>query len=282
MTAIIFTISVVGLLAGFFSSMPVAGPISVIITSNALRGRLRYCNSLTLGASFGTFTYVFIAAFGLTKLFALFKTAVPFLLLASFGILMIVGLRIFRTKIDTVYFKDNNLFEIQPAKSERDGFYTGLIINFLNPTLLIGWIMNTFMVISFTASLGLNTGGLDIFIHKSAKEINNFIAADTIDVNVFEIHKSDITRTSGSGYLNDRPTVFPQYFHITISVLYALFAAAGSIIWFFILAVLIIRFRKFLNFKVISVFIKSMGAIVCLFGLYFGYLAFRLFLHLLT
>ena len=48
----ILTISIAGLLAGFIFSMPIAGPISILITSNALKGRLRYCNLVNLGASY--------------------------------------------------------------------------------------------------------------------------------------------------------------------------------------------------------------------------------------
>jgi threonine/homoserine/homoserine lactone efflux protein len=62
----IITISITGLLAGFIFSMPIAGPISILITSNALKGRLRYCKLVSLGASFADFTYVFIAVFGLS------------------------------------------------------------------------------------------------------------------------------------------------------------------------------------------------------------------------
>jgi threonine/homoserine/homoserine lactone efflux protein len=279
MTESIINISVIGLLAGFFSSMPVAGPVSVLITSNALIGRLRYCNSLIIGASFATFTYVFFAAFGLTKLFTGFKAAIPYLLTASFAILIIVGIRIFRIKIAPGYFEDNSLSSEPERKSERSGFYTGLIINFLNPTLLIGWIINTFIVISFTASLGLNTGGLDIFIHESAKEINDIIVADTADVDILSIQNSDIAKISVSEFHDSKPARYPKYYHMTISVIYALFAAAGSILWFLILTFLIVRFRKFINYKLVSAFIKSMGIVLCFFGLYSGFLAFKMVLQ---
>ena len=65
----LITMSIAGFLTGFIFSMPIAGPISIMITSNALKGRLRYCNLFNLGASFGDFIYVFIAVFGLTKLY---------------------------------------------------------------------------------------------------------------------------------------------------------------------------------------------------------------------
>jgi len=79
MTESIITISVAGLLAGIIFSMPIAGPISILITTNALKRRIPYCNRVNLGASFGTFTYVFFAVYGLTKLYPYYKPAVPYL-----------------------------------------------------------------------------------------------------------------------------------------------------------------------------------------------------------
>jgi threonine/homoserine/homoserine lactone efflux protein len=71
MSESLITISVTGLIAGFIFSMSIAGPISILITSNALKGKLKYCNLLTIGASFADLVYVFVAVFGL---FLLFKT----------------------------------------------------------------------------------------------------------------------------------------------------------------------------------------------------------------
>ena len=71
----IITIAITGLFAGFIFAMPIAGPISILITSNALKGRLRYCNLVSLGASVADFTFVFIAVFGLTRLYSLYAPA---------------------------------------------------------------------------------------------------------------------------------------------------------------------------------------------------------------
>ena len=49
----LITMSIAGLLAGFIFSMPIAGPVSILITSNALKGRSNYCNRVTIGASLG-------------------------------------------------------------------------------------------------------------------------------------------------------------------------------------------------------------------------------------
>ena len=59
--------------------MPIAGPISILITSSALKGRLRYCNMVSLGASIADFAYVFVAVFGLTRLYSFYKPAMPYI-----------------------------------------------------------------------------------------------------------------------------------------------------------------------------------------------------------
>ncbi|HAW59184.1 MAG TPA: hypothetical protein DCX03_09290, partial [Bacteroidales bacterium] len=63
------TISIVGLLAGFVFSVPVAGPISILITSNALKGKFWYSLKAAIGASFADFFYVFISMLGLTHFY---------------------------------------------------------------------------------------------------------------------------------------------------------------------------------------------------------------------
>ena len=168
--------SIAGLLAGFIFSMPIAGPISILVTSNAFEGRLRYCNLVTIGASIADFIYVFIAIFGLTKFYSLYKPAIPYLLIVGAFFLLYTGYKTIKKKIDLEHLEleDKQLSE-KIKKKEKGGFYTGFMINFLNPTLFIGWLTSSFFMISFIASLGFNTGGLDTIIHQNVKEINNIV-----------------------------------------------------------------------------------------------------------
>jgi len=61
------------------------------------------------------------------------------------------------------------------------------MINFLNPTLFIGWLTSSFFMISFMASLGFDTGGLDTIIHQNVKEINNIVDKKIDQPPVFSI-----------------------------------------------------------------------------------------------
>jgi threonine/homoserine/homoserine lactone efflux protein len=273
----IITISIAGLLAGFIFSMPIAGPISILITSNALKGRLRYCNLVSTGASIADFTYVFIAVFGLTKLYSLYKPAIPYIF--SFGSIFFfyLGYKIIKTKIDIEHLEDKSHLAEKIKKREKGAFYTGFMINFLNPTLFIGVLTSSFFVISLVASMGFRTGGLAGRMDQHVKEISNIEGKKIENSQVLSIQQFDnIQIGKNKDHLQDQ-TIYPASFHLVISLCYALFLSLGSIIWFFLMTFLIVRFRKRINIKVISVFIKSLGVVLGLFGLYFGYQAARMF-----
>jgi threonine/homoserine/homoserine lactone efflux protein len=281
MTGSLITMSIVGLLAGFIFSMPIAGPVSILITTNALKGRFRFCNHVNIGASFATFTYVFFAVFSLSKLYRFYKPTIPYLFIFGSIFLLFIGYRIFKTKIDFEHFEGKRHINEKRKEKETRGFYTGIIINFLNPTLFFGWLTSTFLVLSFVTSLGFNTGGLNNSILKSVKESG---AIDKINENgsVLSLNYSYITENHETENLSEKQTILPVNFHLLISIVYALSICIGSIIWFYILALSITRFRRYINFKYISVLIKSMGIVLCMVGLYFGYLAASLLLNLKT
>ena len=272
--------SIAGFITGFIFSMPIAGPVSILVTSNALKGRLRYCNLFNLGASFGDFIYVFIAVFGLTKLYTFYKPIIPYIF--SFGSLLLffLGYTIFRTKFDIEHLEDKIHLSGKMKKKERGAFYTGFMINFLNPTLFIGWLTSSLLVISLIASMGFHTGGLAIKIDQNAKEISN-IEGRRIESH----HDSVLKKLDNFQILNIRDrhvdqTVFPASFHLAISICYAFFIAFGSIVWFYLLAFLIVKYRNRINIKIIAAFVKSLGVFLCVIGTYFGYQAIMMFINM--
>jgi threonine/homoserine/homoserine lactone efflux protein len=275
----LITMSIAGFLTGFLFSMPIAGPISIMITSNALKGRVRYCNLFNLGASFGDFIYVFIAVFGLTKLYTYYKPIIPYIFIFGAALLIFLGYKIFKTKFDIEHLEDT-IHISEKIKKEKGAFYTGFMINFLNPTLFIGWLTSSLLVISFIAALGLHTGGLAVKIDQNAKEIGN-IEGKKIESN----HDSALKKLDELKIIKvkEHPvddTIFPPSFHLIISICYAFFIALGSITWFYLLTYLIIRYRKRINIKIISGFIKSLGVFLFFIGAYFGMQAVKMFINL--
>lgn len=271
----IITMSIAGLLAGFIFSMPIAGPVSILITSNAFKGKLRYCNLVTLGASLADFTYVFIAVFGLTRLYSLYKPAIPYILSAGSLFFFYLGYKIIRTKIDIEHLEDKSHLAEKIKNRDKGAFYTGFMINFLNPTLFIGVLTSSFFVISFAASLGFHTGGLAFKMNQNVKEISN-IEGRKLDTSTIIVQKFENIQILKNKEREDEQTDFPANFHLLISICYAFFLSVGSIIWFYLMAFLIVRFRQRISIKIITAVISSLGVVLCLFGVYFGYLAVKI------
>ncbi len=274
----IITMSVTGLLAGFIFAMPIAGPISILIFSNALKGRLRYCQLVSLGGSIADFTYVFIAVFGLTRLYSFYAPAVPYMFAGGSLFFFFIGYKIFSTHIDIENLEDKSHLTGKIEKKERGGFYAGLMINFLNPTLFIGSLTSSFFVISLIASIGLHTGGLAIKIDENVSVISKVQTGHTDDTLAFSHQQIDMLQIPKMRDHKPEPTVYPKYFHLAISICYAFFLSLGTILWFLILSYLISRFRYQMNIKLIGGIIKSLGVLLCIIGLYFAYSALRKFL----
>lgn len=274
----LLTMAIAGFLTGFIFSMPVAGPVSIMITSNALKGRLRYCNLFNVGASLADFIYVFIAVYGLARLYSFYKPIIPYIF--SFGavLLMFLGYKIFNTTFDINHLEDKVHVADKLKRKEKGAFYTGFMINFLNPTLFLGWLSSSLLVISFIAALGFHTGGLAVRIDQNAKEIGG------IEGRKIESGQNlALKRLDTIPYLKNRQhkienTIFPASFHIVISICYALFIAIGSVVWFYLLALFIVRFRSRINIKIIQAFLKGLGIFLIITGFYFGYKAVMMFI----
>jgi threonine/homoserine/homoserine lactone efflux protein len=276
LTGNLITISIIGLIAGFFFSMPIAGPISILITSNALKGKLKNCNLLASGASIADFLYVFVAVYGITHFFTEYRSFIPYILGIGSLFPLFVGIKIIRTKFDREHLDEDAQHAEQQGRSGRGAFYTGFMINFLNPTLFFGWLVSSFIVLSFAASLGFNTGGLTTKVDENLDQINkmqgnliekpqlpSYLQFDTLRILKKENHPV-------------KPVELPPNFHFLTTLFYSVFLSVGSILWFFLLAVLLVRFRKRININVLNWLVRSLGIILCLFAFYFGYSAVKM------
>jgi threonine/homoserine/homoserine lactone efflux protein len=272
MSEALITIILSGLIAGFVFSMPIAGPVSILVTSNALKGNLSYCNRLTVGASFADFFYVFIAVFGLTKYYHLYKPAIPYVMIAGAVFIFFTGYKIFRTKIDKQQFDGTVPLHGKILSRERGGFYTGFFVNFLNPTLFFGWLTTSFIVISIVSSLGFDTGGLDLMIDNSINELNNtsghviqkpdlpsYLKFDTLQI----LKKEQSTVILEKHQFRNYPMI--------VSVCFSAALSFGSILWFFFLAFFIYRYHEKISLQVLNFLIRSLGVILCIVALFIGY-----------
>lgn len=272
----LITISVIALVVGFIFSMPIAGPISILVTSNALKGRVKYCNMVALGASFADFVYVFTAVFGLTKFYSLYKPAIPYILLGGTFFLLYLGYKISRTKLDLEHIDEKANVPGKIKNSERRGLWTGFMLNFLNPTLFLGWLTSSFIVISLAASLGFNTGGLDKSVDNSFKTMNKSGEDSALKNRTLSyLHLASVKLIRHNHQPADSSTL-PKNFPLLLSISYAFFLSLGSIIWFFYLAFLLAKHRNRININVINKIIRTLGLVLCIFGLFLAYKAIEM------
>ena len=269
----LITISIVGLIVGFIFSMPIAGPISILITSNALKGRIKYCKDATLGASFADFVYVFAAVYGLTKFYTAYKPFIPYILLIGTFFLIYLGYKISKTKVDLEHIDDKSKL-LGKVKKERSGFWTGFLLNFLNPTLFLGWLSSSFIIISVVAALGFNTGGLDKSVDNSFQTINKKGDDTTLRNKTLSYLHIDSTKFKKKESLS--APHFPKHFPLLLSACYAFFLSLGSIAWFFYLAFLLNKNRHRININVVNSIIRILGLVLCVFGLFLGYKAINM------
>lgn len=261
----LITVAIIGLTAGFIFSMPVAGPINIIITSNALKGRQRFCIRTAFGASIIEFFYVLLIVVGISTLYPYYQPIIPYLLLVGSIIIFIVGFKIIKSKLKLENKDEENI--VEDELKNKGGLKTGVLINLTNPTLFLGWLISTFIVFSFVSSLGINTGGLNLIINEnviSLKEIagNEFDELKDIPVDSLK------SRETGK---NDK-SLNPFLLGIT----YGIAVAIGGFFWLYLYSRIIVKYRKKLNLKLLNGIVKALGVILCFTGIYLAYKAFEM------
>jgi threonine/homoserine/homoserine lactone efflux protein len=151
------TLLVLALLAGaamgFIGSMPIAGPVAVLVLERGLVRRGREGLGIALGAAVGESVYAFFACWGVGAVIG----AYPALLPASrlFGAAVLVGLGIYlgtRPRRPSA----EHPAESAQAGQKRRGFVLGASLTLLNPTIIASWTV----VVTAAHGAGLLEPGL--------------------------------------------------------------------------------------------------------------------------
>jgi threonine/homoserine/homoserine lactone efflux protein len=273
----LLTISIIGLGVGFIFSVPVAGPISILIASHALKGEGRYCIRIAFGAAIIDFFYCFIAVFGFTHLYIRYERFIPYFLIAGSLLIFIYGARTIRTRLDLEHLDKAGKAHPRMAKLEqKGGFRTGLVLNFLNPSLFIGWLTSSFIVISLAASLGFNVA-----------QLNNILSSDVETIHNQTLHNGEASGMDPYAGLLDLSVAREPapgangpltVSRLVYSLVYALFVALGTIVWFYYFSGFLVRHRQRLNVEILNRIIQILGVVLCLLGAYLIYTAARIFL----
>ncbi|MEN9444208.1 MAG: LysE type translocator [Bacteroidota bacterium] len=278
----IFNIVIFGFLTGFLFSIPAAGPIMILIASNGLKGKLRFCERVTYGAALSDLVYSFVGVFAFARLYDLYSPYIPYILGAGSLFLIALSVKIIRTKLDFEHMDDSVI--LNDKLRNKGGFRIGLAVNFLNPGLFIGWMASSFIMLSLAGALGLNTGGLSMQIEHSLQEIghNNLRTelqqkTKAIDSVILHLDKAGVA-TDTTDADNESPNIF------WLSFIFATTLAIGSTTWFYFLANLIVNHRHRLNMKTIQITIKILGFGMLAGGIYFvlksGYAILQLVMNI--
>jgi threonine/homoserine/homoserine lactone efflux protein len=262
----IITIFIAGLLAGIIFSTPIAGPISILIVSKALEGKLRYCQRTAIGAAVIEFIYVFIVVYGIAALYSYYQPFIPYLLLLGAVIVILVSLKIVRRPIDLDSFDTTKI--ITDKIENKGGMRTGIIINLTNPTLFIGWFVASFITLSVASSMGLNTGGLDIIINKNVNSVSEIAGTEFEDIEELRDNQDMINDNA----MSDSPPV------IVLSFIFALSVGVGVLVWFDQLSRFIIKHRDKIKVNVLNKLILFLGIVLFILGGYLAYQAVVIFM----
>jgi threonine/homoserine/homoserine lactone efflux protein len=262
----IITIFIVGLIAGMIYSVPIAGPISIIIVSKALEGKLRFCQRTAIGAAVVEFIYVFIVVYGIAALYSYYQPFIPYLLLIGAILVLLISIKIIRKQID---LKSFDATEIITDKIEnRGGMRTGIFINLTNPSLFISWLVASFITLSFVSSLGFNTGGLDILLNENVNSVSEITGTEFEDIEELNNHLEDANTEPGT---NSLPVII-------LSLVFAFSVGLGALIWLDQLARLIIRHREKIKVSLLNKLIQILGVVLFFLGLYLAYQAVVIFI----
>jgi len=123
-----------GFVFGFVGSMPIAGPISILVLSRGLENRFNNALHLALGAALAEAVYAYLAFWGFSELLASHPWIDPASRAAAAVILFGLGLRFALKKKEP-----RGAPPPDPAVGNKRNFALGFTLTLLNPTLIATW-----------------------------------------------------------------------------------------------------------------------------------------------
>jgi threonine/homoserine/homoserine lactone efflux protein len=151
--------------AGFLGSMPVSGPIALIVFRSSLKGHFSKAIRVVTGAAVAEGIYCAIATFGFVQISTAYPFLAKYIRYVGAIFLLVLGIVFMFQK---VRFAD----EMAPIpENKNSGLVSGFLIALFNPTLFLTWgsasstIFSWFTTISFwdlllfpiAASIGIIT-----------------------------------------------------------------------------------------------------------------------------
>lgn len=126
--------ALLGFCFGYIGSMPVAGPIAVLVFGRGLENRSRHGFYLACGAAVAESVYAYLAFWGFSAFLARYAWIEPTSRVAAAIILIGLGIHFYRKPAQDP--------EAPPARKlggNKRSFFLGATITALNPTLIATW-----------------------------------------------------------------------------------------------------------------------------------------------
>jgi threonine/homoserine/homoserine lactone efflux protein len=127
----VVVVTLVAFVLGFVGSMPVAGPIAVLVVTRSSDGRFREALHLALGAAAAEGVWAFVAFWGFATFAARHHSVLPVSHAVTAIVLLVVGARFVRWKPKPVVAGD--------VRRGRSPLGIGFLVSILNPTLAVTW-----------------------------------------------------------------------------------------------------------------------------------------------
>jgi threonine/homoserine/homoserine lactone efflux protein len=187
---LLFTL-IAGAVLAFVSSMPIAGPVAVLVLERGLVGRKREGLGVALGSATAESIYAFVAFWTMGAAL----NAAPGILRVSrmvgAGVMVVLGIYLATRKSRP---RSLGPHAPEPAGRKRRGFLLGLSVTFLNPTIIATWTAATATVhttglvgtgllsaIVFAAGVGTGIVGWFTTMLRLLRRFQSGLRPETID-----------------------------------------------------------------------------------------------------
>jgi threonine/homoserine/homoserine lactone efflux protein len=124
----------IGFACGYLGSMPVAGPISVLVLHLGLAHDSRHALFVAAGGALAEGLYALLAFWGLSTVLASYPMVLPASRLVGAALLLALGLVMLLVRARAAAPRPE-----QPRRGNKRSFALGFLITAINPTLIITW-----------------------------------------------------------------------------------------------------------------------------------------------
>jgi len=130
----ILFVCLIAFVLAFVSSMPIAGPVAVMVVSRGIEGRFTEARKVGIGSAVSEGIWAGVAFATFSTLFVRYPSAVPIAHSVTSVVLFIVGLQFVRWKP-----REFTGGEAEEEKSQRGAALLGFLTSLFNPTVLVSW-----------------------------------------------------------------------------------------------------------------------------------------------